>query len=219
MSEQEREAIYWKSGDDQYKVRVFTREEKPGAQGSYASRTEVFCGTVDFETLERLMADQPETRWVHSPPVDLNKVTYGQSEPELVGKLPARQDLTVLPADEPEQRKIGWAVFENVAGADVLKVPTGMTTEEAIEALETGGEVAFDIITTEMGIDAGDVVITQGLFGYLIGPVHRGKDGLYMRSQGGVIGMLQWNPGLKNPRWTCPGHINAKGIKRIGVKR
>lgn len=214
----EREAIYWKSGDDEYKVRVFERTEKPGAQGHYTSRNEVFFGTVDFETLERLMADQPETHWVHSPPTKVEDAFYETTEPELVGKLPVRQDLTVLPADEPEQRKIGWTVFENVAGADVLKVPAGMSIEDAIEALKTGGEVAFDLVTTEMGIDAGDVVITQGLFGYLIGPVYRGKDGLYMRSEGGMVGMLQWNPELKQPRWTCPGHINARGIKRTELK-
>lgn len=36
------------------------------------------------------------------------------TEPEYLGVLPVRIDLTVLPADEPAKRRFGWSVFENI---------------------------------------------------------------------------------------------------------
>jgi hypothetical protein len=37
---------------------------------------------------------------------------YGCSDPEFVGVMPVRQDIEVLPADEPKQLKLGWVVNE-----------------------------------------------------------------------------------------------------------
>lgn len=37
---------------------------------------------------------------------------YGLADPEFVGVMPVRQDIEVLPADEPKQLKLGWVVSE-----------------------------------------------------------------------------------------------------------
>jgi hypothetical protein len=37
---------------------------------------------------------------------------YGTADPEFVGVMPVRQDIEVLPADEPKQLKLGWVVNE-----------------------------------------------------------------------------------------------------------
>jgi hypothetical protein len=37
---------------------------------------------------------------------------YGAADPEFVGVMPIRQDIEVLPADEPKQLKLGWVVSE-----------------------------------------------------------------------------------------------------------
>ena len=37
---------------------------------------------------------------------------YGCADPEFVGVMPVRQDIEVLPADEPKQLKLGWVVNE-----------------------------------------------------------------------------------------------------------
>ena len=37
---------------------------------------------------------------------------YGVADPEFVGVMPIRQDVEVLPADEPRQLKLGWVVNE-----------------------------------------------------------------------------------------------------------
>ena len=37
---------------------------------------------------------------------------FGTADPEFVGVMPVRQDIEVLPADEPKQLKLGWVVNE-----------------------------------------------------------------------------------------------------------
>ncbi len=37
---------------------------------------------------------------------------YGAADPEFVGVMPIRQDIEVLPADEPKQLKLGWVISE-----------------------------------------------------------------------------------------------------------
>lgn len=44
---------------------------------------------------------------------------YGLAEPEFVGVFPVRQDIEVLPADEPKQLKLGWVVNE-IVGVSVV---------------------------------------------------------------------------------------------------
>ena len=44
---------------------------------------------------------------------------YGAADPEFVGVMPIRQDIEVLPADEPKQLKLGWVVSEIIGIAIV----------------------------------------------------------------------------------------------------
>jgi hypothetical protein len=44
---------------------------------------------------------------------------YGAADPEFVGVMPIRQDIEVLPADEPRQLKLGWVVSEIIGIAIV----------------------------------------------------------------------------------------------------
>lgn len=44
---------------------------------------------------------------------------YGCADPEFVGVMPVRQDIEVLPADEPKQLKLGWVVSEEIGIAIV----------------------------------------------------------------------------------------------------
>jgi len=44
---------------------------------------------------------------------------YGVADPEFVGVMPIRQDIEVLPADEPKQLKLGWVVSEIIGLAIV----------------------------------------------------------------------------------------------------
>lgn len=44
---------------------------------------------------------------------------YGAADAEFVGVMPVRQDIEVLPADEPKQLKLGWVVSEIIGIAIV----------------------------------------------------------------------------------------------------
>jgi hypothetical protein len=44
---------------------------------------------------------------------------YGAADPEFLGVMPVRQDIEVMPADEPRQLKLGWVVSEIIGIAIV----------------------------------------------------------------------------------------------------
>jgi len=54
------------------------------------------------------------------------KQVFGCAEPEFVGVMPVRQDIEVLPADEPKQLKLGWVVSE-IIGISIVN-PRGVST-------------------------------------------------------------------------------------------
>ncbi len=39
---------------------------------------------------------------------------YAVADPEFVGVLPLRQDISVLPADEPKRLSLGWVCYESI---------------------------------------------------------------------------------------------------------
>lgn len=52
--------------------------------------------------------------------------SFATAEPELVGVMPVRQDVEVMPADEPKQLKMGWVVSE-IIGIGIVN-PRGVAT-------------------------------------------------------------------------------------------
>lgn len=54
------------------------------------------------------------------------KQVFACADPEFVGVMPVRQDIEVLPADEPKQLKLGWVVNE-IIGIAVVN-PRGVAT-------------------------------------------------------------------------------------------
>jgi len=58
---------------------------------------------------------------------------FATAEPELVGVMPVRQDIEVMPADEPKQLKMGWVVSE-IVGIGIVNprgVASGLMTATA----------------------------------------------------------------------------------------
>jgi len=52
--------------------------------------------------------------------------SFATADPEFVGVMPVRQDIEVLPADEPKQLKLGWVVNE-IIGVGIVN-PRGVAT-------------------------------------------------------------------------------------------
>jgi hypothetical protein len=57
---------------------------------------------------------------------------YGAADPEFVGVMPIRQDIEVLPADEPKQLKLGWVVSEEIGISIVNARGTAKGTKSAL---------------------------------------------------------------------------------------
>lgn len=55
-----------------------------------------------------------------------NGQAFACADPEFVGVMPVRQDIEVLPADEPKQLKLGWVVSE-IIGIGIVN-PRGVAT-------------------------------------------------------------------------------------------
>jgi len=53
-----------------------------------------------------------------SKKVPLNTV-YVMADPEFVGVMPIRQDIQVIPNDEPNKLRIGWVIYEEIGLACV----------------------------------------------------------------------------------------------------
>ena len=58
---------------------------------------------------------------------------FGVADPEFVGVMPVRQDIEVLPADEPKQLKLGWVVNE-IIGIGVVN-PRGVAVGRKSQAV------------------------------------------------------------------------------------
>lgn len=54
------------------------------------------------------------------------KQVFAAAEPEFVGVMPVRQEIEVLPADEPKQLKLGWVVSE-IIGIGIVN-PRGVSS-------------------------------------------------------------------------------------------
>lgn len=71
------------------------------------------------------------------------------SEPQHVGVLPIRTDITVLAADNPEQMRMGWSIFENIGmgclnpqGVVRITIPNSLVrTTQAIRNIGFGDDI------------------------------------------------------------------------------
>jgi hypothetical protein len=59
-------------------------------------------------------------------------IVYGAADPEFVGVMPVRQDIEVLPADEPKQLKLGWVVSEIIGLGIVNPRGTAMGNKSTV---------------------------------------------------------------------------------------
>lgn len=73
---------------------------------------------ADFETQRELLrTGYLGNLWgasIYMSPQCQNNTIYFITEPEYLGVLPVRIDLTVVPADDPANRAFGWSIFENI---------------------------------------------------------------------------------------------------------
>jgi hypothetical protein len=123
----------------------------------------------------------------------LQKKRLIMSDEDFVGKIPAVQELTVLPADNTNQLKLNWTVREYM-GCDVY-----------IE-----GDQDKKPITTKSGIKVGDRLVA---WGYIIVVTELDPPSAETTS-GSTLVILEFD---KDDRhcWVAGGMINKRALKQL----
>jgi hypothetical protein len=99
-----------------------TQEQKPldeDSSGWYSSNSEP-------EQREQLL-EQRRKRYEETGQILAPGEVYISSEPEFVGVMPIRTELTVLPADDVKDQKIGWTIGEVYSGCEVYLLDSDET--------------------------------------------------------------------------------------------
>lgn len=130
--------------------------------------------------------------------------------------LPVRTELTVLPADDPEQRQIGWVVKE-YSGVSVGRGPAGLTAEEILANPDT--LMGFELVPITDALRVGDVVLFGGLFGgWHVCTIQEGTGGdpIAVSPSGDFVGFLAFGEDDRNC-WACIGGGNLKALQRLNL--
>lgn len=159
---------------------------------------------------------------------DYPKRIYMASEPEHLGKIPVRTELTVLPADDPSKPKIGFMVYE-LKGTDLYPWPDGHTGVFRDEADLEQWLTDDRLLTTREALQPGMKLLVHDLFGWgqgitLLDP--QGKVRV-MSPSGKILYMTDFvndRPPAPDgtpapPRWVCVGSANLAGLKRLEITR
>lgn len=159
-----------------------TQEQKPldeDSSGRYSLNSEA-------EQREKLLA-KFRKRYEETGQILAPGEIYACTEPEFVGVMPVRTELTVLPADDIKDRKIGWTVGEMYNGCEVYLLDSN------------------EIIKSRWGLRPGMKVQAWNMEWTVI---RTGFFSLDLERENS-IGVLEFN---KDDRkcWTCPVIINKK---------
>ena len=120
-------------------------------------------------------------------------VIYDAESPEFIGTMPIRHDLTVLPADQPGRKPVGF-MFQQYSGGEVFK--------------EKG---AF--LTKESDLCPGDRVWVPTLIGTILMTVIDTDEGL-MAESGSTLADLEFDQDDRHC-WTSSMAFNKKALERI----
>lgn len=118
------------------------------------------------------------------------------------GKIPVRTELTVLPADDPGNRTIGWIVRE-YNGTEVYKADAPGT-----------------LLLNESDIQVGDKLHVQTLVGTYLMIAYRDEYGVLQAQTetGGMFADLKFNTDDRHC-WVSTFAVNAKAVKKLTVTR
>ena len=163
--------------------------------------------------------------------------TFKVGEPEPVGKIPSRTEMTVLPAD-PDTKPVGWAVHMR-NGGPVLLAPKGLVIQETLDQSVSKDGKQLDLsdeqskaiaevidneetyqITSINGIQIGDLLLVPTLFGYALANVTevRAKERKAWARSSSCAFPLEFG-GPDWDCWWCGLSMNLKGIKKMEISR
>lgn len=161
--------------------------------------------------------------------------TFTIGPPEFVGAFPVRQDVTVLPADDPGRQRINWVVHEyagteafDLSGffkaggriGDISELPEGGWHEDwsIWKIVDEGLEVQFLLpgirtgkttipTATRQGLTVGDRLVVCGLIGFDVATVTEVNGDSALAESSGSLWPLEFS---KDDRkcWVCTCQMN-----------
>ena len=108
---------------------------------------------IDYEAeVERMRLEQLSVPTVIEPyrPVNMEDLGFGPrfvedsfvTTPAAVGAFPIRQDITVLPADDPAQLRVGWVIYEEIG--------TAIVNDYALSRVDFGETAPPEVVEEEV---------------------------------------------------------------------
>lgn len=161
------------------------RDNHPALETNQGTMLVIDEKTLDKEELlARIRQRQEETGQVLPP-----GYVYVTSELEFVGRMPIRTELEVIPADDPDQRKIGW-IITCYDGDEVTHVSSSEPIKKRFNLRPGMTVMAWDMSWT---------VVRDGLFSLVL-------------ERENSFDILELN---KDDRkcWACPAIINKKVLE------
>lgn len=118
-----------------------------------------------------------------------------------VRKLPVRTELIVLTVDDPDERKLGFTMYER-DGVEVHVYDPDVRPEEVNES-------ELKPITSKGGLQEGARILVPSLMGgFLVMDVERDGDGGLLANGDGVLAILEYGTD-ERACWTCVGLVNS----------
>lgn len=129
-------------------------------------------------------------------------------ETEEFGRHPVKTGLTVLPADDVKQEKLGWTVREYL-GCEVY--PYKPDAEGKLPP-------QLEPIKTEDGLKEGMQILVPSLVGgFHIMTVMKEDNELYARGEK-LMGALEFAKEDGRNAWVCVGLINMRGVEKLELR-
>ncbi len=129
-----------------------------------------------------------------------------KAKPSDVGAFPVRQDITVLPADDPAKLKLGWKIYESI-GSPIRRIINGegLTPEQKYfdnkwPRDQEDNPIHHAKIDSEDGIAEGDEVLVKDIFDYHYEPTTITKrDGKFYAENECRLNALEFRKNIDHP--------------------
>jgi hypothetical protein len=123
----------------------------------------------------------------------------------VTNKIPARTELTVIPADDPKMRTIGWTVTER-NGVTLFKFDAA------------GGIDIRPLLSLADLVEGDEIAVAALTGGYHKMTVKKDEEGKLMGCNDSLLAILRFAEDDRKC-WTCVGLINTRGLAKLDVTR
>lgn len=124
-------------------------------------------------------------------------------------KLPSKAELTVLSADQPNQKKLNWVVQEYLGG-EVFKARPGVAEVKHLGDIDTDRR-----LKSRDDLKPGDMIFVTSLWGGLMrAEVKQDNAGQLYAEEGRLVILLAFATDDREC-WTTSGYINKRCVGKL----